>query len=155
MAVENPQVRLRGLASSRFEKPPRFRESLVPMPAAQKKISSWNQAGLTGSRITLAGLGLACPAGGPGVLPGPPAGRKPPSPLASPRCSPENFLTAIWSTRRTAREIRFPSVPIDFTSRGTLLLSSHFQGFGTAKVGMPRFSSQEDLRYKSFNRYTC
>ena len=70
-----PQLRLGVLASSRFENPPRFRESLVTMPAAQKKMSSWNQAGLTGSRITMAGLGLARPAGGPGVVPGPPAAR--------------------------------------------------------------------------------
>ena len=75
MAVGSPQVRLRGLASSRFEKLPRFRESLVTMPAARKKMSSWNQAGLTGSRIIMAGGGLARPPGGPGGLPGPPAAR--------------------------------------------------------------------------------
>ena len=59
----SPQVGRRELASSRFENPSRFRESLVTMPAAQKKMSSWNQAGLTGSRIIMAGGGLARPVG--------------------------------------------------------------------------------------------
>jgi hypothetical protein len=45
------------------------------MPAAKRKISSWNHAGLAGSRIIKDDLGLARPAGGPGVIPGAPAGR--------------------------------------------------------------------------------
>ena len=138
MAVLNPQVRLREVTSYRFEKPPRFRQKLVTIPAPEGKISSWHPAGPTHSRITPADPGPARPAVCPGVVPGPASGRKHP-----PLWLPMHSLKFAYRLMVTPTDVKrdpvshcFPG----FTPLLALLLSSHFQGFALAKIGKPRFS---------------
>ena len=149
MAVGSPQVRLRGLASSRFENPTRFRESLVTMPAAKRKISSWNHAGLTGSRITMAGLGLARPPCGPGVVPGLPAARNH-LPLwlrfdALPKISLQPYCHPAGRPDRSGSPL-FPLIHLAW--RPPFVKS--FSGVWLGKSREAPIFPQEDLRYKSF-----
>lgn len=148
MEVGSTQVRLRGLPSPRIGKAPRLREKLVTMPAAEKKISSWNQAGLTRSRIIMACLGLTHPADGPGVVPGPSATRNH-FPLwlcldALPKISLQPY------EHPNARHERsdFPLSPLMRPASSPPLAQS-FSGVWDGKSRKAPIFLQADFRYKS------